>query len=116
MEHLVGCRSVGLDARELDHLALLFSFVSNELSEVSRRACERNAADVGEAGLDFGVGDAPLNSLCFCGIGVVFVIDLRPVSDMLRVVSRSDCCNVHRGGHDDHQQRADFDISPWRNR
>jgi hypothetical protein len=38
---IVGWRSVGLDARELDHLGPFLGFVSDELSEISGRERER---------------------------------------------------------------------------
>jgi len=55
--------SLRLDVRELDHLAPLLGFVGDELAEVSGRADKRSASEVGEPGLDFGIGDASVNCL-----------------------------------------------------
>src|SRR5262245_20316114 len=55
--------SVRLDARELDHLAPLLDFFGDQLSELSRRSRQRQAAEVSETGLHLGVGERRVDLL-----------------------------------------------------
>jgi hypothetical protein len=67
--HLVGCRSVDLDARELDHLAPLFSFVSQQRAFRSQPASLRAHMPPMSArpALILGLATPPLISLWFLG-------------------------------------------------
>src|SRR5262245_37826762 len=55
--------SVRLDVEGLDHLAPLLGVVGDELAEVGGRADKRCASEIGEPGLDFGIGEAGVNFL-----------------------------------------------------
>src|SRR5258708_15073978 len=50
--------SLRLDAGEFDHLAPLFGFVGDQLSELSRRSRQRHAAEVSETGLHLEISKA----------------------------------------------------------
>jgi hypothetical protein len=43
--------SICLDVSRADHFAPFLRFIGDELAEIGRRACNRNAAEVGETGL-----------------------------------------------------------------
>src|SRR5262249_41560444 len=55
--------SLRLDPRELDDLAPFLGFVGDELAEVGRGARKQRAAQVREARLDLGIGEADVNLL-----------------------------------------------------
>src|SRR5947209_20618502 len=57
MEDLPGIAgSIRFDARELDHLAPLLGFLSDELAEVGRRARKCGGAPLGKPRLHLGIG------------------------------------------------------------
>src|SRR5262249_32449223 len=49
--------SIRFNAHELDNLAPLLGFLSDELAEGRGRAGKHRAAQIGEPGLDFGIGE-----------------------------------------------------------
>jgi hypothetical protein len=53
--------SICLDACELDHLAPLFGFLSNEFPEIGGRPPKHRAAQVGKLRLDFQIGKRGVN-------------------------------------------------------
>src|SRR5262249_62212003 len=55
--------SVRLDPHELDHLSPLLGFVGNEMAEVDGRACKRDAPNVCDARLQFGIDKADIDLL-----------------------------------------------------
>src|SRR5262245_52615962 len=55
--------SFRLDVSGPDHLAPLLGFLGDELGEVGGRADKRCASEVGEPGLEFGIGEAGVNCL-----------------------------------------------------
>src|SRR6516162_4161373 len=55
--------SVRLDACELDHLAPLLGFVCDELAKVGGRACKHRRAEVSNARLHLGIGEARVDLL-----------------------------------------------------
>src|SRR5262249_41850329 len=68
--------SVCLDVGRPDHLAPLLRFVGNETAEITWRASEDDAAEVGELRLQLGIGEA----------GVDLLVEL--VDDLGRCVCR----------------------------
>ena len=57
------CRSLRLDARELDHLGPLLGFVGDELAEVGWRTGKHCAAKVGKPRLHPSVGESGIDLL-----------------------------------------------------
>src|SRR5262249_50913566 len=55
--------SVRLDAGELDHLAPLLGFLSDQLAEVSGRTRKHRATEVSEPRFDVGIGEAGIDLL-----------------------------------------------------
>src|SRR5262249_58832808 len=56
-------RSLWLDAGEPDHLAPFFGFVGDQLTERGRRTRQRYVAEVGETGLQLGIGKPRVDRL-----------------------------------------------------
>src|SRR5262249_37547585 len=64
MEYWIGITaSVFLDVGRPDHLAPLLRFVGNEPAEITWRAIEDDAAEVGELRLQLGIGEAGIDLL-----------------------------------------------------
>src|SRR5262249_37848821 len=73
--------SICLDACELNHLAPLLSFLSDELAEVGRRAWKCGGAPLGKPRVHFGIGEGRID---------LFV---EPVNNLRRrVFRRADAC------------------------
>src|ERR1022692_3672940 len=58
-----GSGSIQLDVGRPDHLAPSLSFLDEELPQVGRRDGKRNAAQVGKARLDVGVGESGVDRI-----------------------------------------------------
>ena len=60
---LIGHGSVQLGARELDDLAPLLGFVSDELAEIGSRSAKRRHAQIGKPRFRSGLGEGRVSSL-----------------------------------------------------
>src|SRR5215510_9432302 len=77
--------SLGLDACELDYLAPLLGFISNELGELGGRARKRHSAQVSKPSLKIGVGEARID------------LSVKPMHDLRRrVLGRPDAIHHNR--------------------
>ena len=68
------CRSLRLDVGGADHPGPFLGFIADELAEISRRARQSTAAEVGESRLDLGIGKRGVD------LAVEFLDDRRGVS------------------------------------
>src|SRR5262249_35937779 len=77
--------SLGLDTCELDYLAPLLGFISNELGELGGRARKRHSPQVSKPSLKIGVGKARID------------LSVKPMHDLRRrVLGRPDAIHHNR--------------------